>query len=254
MQWDPEDYLRFGDERARPFFDLVNRIHLQQARVVIDLGCGPGTLTATLAQRWPMAQVLGIDSSEQMIHRASVLAGERIGFALGDLAAWEPAERVDVVVSNAALQWVPDHRALLPRFAAAINPGGYLAFQVPGNFDGPSHRVLFDLAADARFAGHTEGIQRGAVAEPADYLDDLGNLGMYVDAWETTYLHVLPGRNAVFDWMAGTGARPVLQALPADLRETFSAELRDRLRAAYPPHAYGTVLPFRRIFVVARHP
>ncbi len=254
MEWDPDNYLRFGDERARPFFDLVNRIHLAQAATVVDLGCGPGTLTATLAQRWPTARVLGIDSSPQMIHRASVLATERVGFALGDLGAWEPAERVDVIVSNAALQWVPDHRALLPRFAAAVNPGGYLAFQVPGNFDEASHRVLFDLAADPRFASFTGGLERAAAGDPADYLDDLGNLGMYVDAWETTYLHVLPGRNAVFDWMTGTGARPILQALPENLRQEFSFEFRSRLRDAYPPAAYGTVLPFRRIFVVARHP
>ena len=255
MEWDPDNYLRFGDERARPFFDLVNRIHLAAGRERWSIWVAAQALSPPrLAQRWPMARVLGIDSSPQMIHRASVLATERIGFALGDLAAWEPAERVDVIVSNAALQWVPDHRALLPRLAAAVNPGGYLAFQVPGNFDQASHRVLFDLAADPRFAPYTGGLERAAAADPADYLDDLGNLGMYVDAWETTYLHVLPGRNAVFDWMTGTGARPILQALPdgpaAAIRPRVPVPAAGRLpaaglrhRAAVPPDLRGRPPP-----------
>ena len=159
MEWDPDNYLRFGDERARPFFDLVNRIHLAQAATVVDLGCGPGTLTATLAQRWPTARVLGIDSSPQMIHRASVLATERVGFALGDLGAWEPAERVDVIVSNAALQWVPDHATLYPALVAKLAPGGSLAVQTPDNLEEPAHRLARQVAGEAPWAAKTGGVK-----------------------------------------------------------------------------------------------
>lgn len=254
MQWDPTSYLRFGDERARPFFDLVARIRLDEPATVVDLGCGPGTLTESLALRWPTALVIGIDSSPEMIDAAQSLATDRLTFTAGDLASWTPDRRVDVVVSNAALQWVPEHRSLLPRLVDAVAPGGCLAFQVPGNFAAPSHVLLHELAADDRFAAYTAGLQRPAAAGGAEYVADLWALGLQVDAWETTYLHILPGPDAVFEWISGTGARPILQALPDDLRATFAAEYRARLRLAYPPQPFGTVLPFRRIFAVARKP
>ncbi len=254
MQWDPTTYLRFGDERARPFFDLMARVRLDEPATVVDLGCGPGTLTETLARRWPAALVIGIDSSPEMISAAQTLATDRLAFAEGDLAAWAPERRVDVVVSNAALQWVPEHRSVLPRLVDAVAPGGYLAFQVPGNFGEPSHLILHELSADGRFAAYTAGLHRPAAADGADYIADLSALGMEVDSWETTYLHILPGPDAVFEWVSGTGARPILQALPDDLRATFAGEYRARLRAAYPPQPFGTVLPFRRIFAVARKP
>ena len=251
MQWDPTTYLQFSDERSRPFYDLTYRIPAQRPRAVVDLGCGPGNLTATLSARWPQSRVLGIDSSPEMIQRAQLLAADRLGFALGDLTQWQPDERVDVIVCNAALQWVPDHRALLPRLLDSVAPGGYLAFQLPANFEAPSHRLLYELAAEEPYASYTLGLQRASAAEAATYLTDLSSVGALVDAWETTYVHVLPGRDAVFGWMLGTGARPVLQALPEPLREQFCEAYRERLRAAYPQQIYGTVLPFRRVFAVA---
>ena len=250
--WDPASYLQFGDERARPYVDLLARVGACQPRRVVDLGCGPGQLTATLAERWSTAEVLGVDSSPAMVERAAEHARDRVGFAVADLRDWAPAAPVDVLVSNATLQWVPGHRALLPGFVAALAPRGWLAFQVPGNFDEPSHRLLHELAADPRFSEHTQGVERPAAFDAATYLSDLAAAGCRVDAWETTYLHVLSGPDPVFRWISGTGARPVLQALPGDLRAQFETEYRELLLRAYPDRGFGTVLPFRRIFVVAQ--
>lgn len=252
VTWNPTTYLQFAPERSRPFVDLTVRIGATDPRVVVDLGCGPGQLTATLSARWPHAEVEGVDSSPEMIGRAEEHRHPGLAFSVGDVQTWVPRTPVDVLVSNAALQWVPDHRSLLPQLVGAVAPGGWFAFQVPGNFGEPSHRLLHALAADPRFADYTAGLERPAAADPADYLDDLTALGCTVEAWETTYLHVLSGPDPVFSWICGTGARPVLQALPDDLRVEFETEYKAGLVEAYPARAYGTVLPFRRIFVVAR--
>jgi trans-aconitate 2-methyltransferase len=249
--WDPDRYLAYADERGRPFLDLIARIDAEAPRRVVDLGCGPGNLTGLLAKRWPEADVLGVDSSPEMIERARAPG---VRFAVGDLREWvsEESERVDVLVSNATLQWVPDHLELLPRLVERVNPGGWFAFQVPGNFDEPSHTIRQELAAEDRFAAHTAGVAVPDSHDPVTYLEALAAAGCAVDAWETTYLHVLTGDDPVFAWVSGTGARPTLEALPPGLREEFEEEFRARLRAAYPPHEYGVVLPFRRVFVVAR--
>jgi len=250
--WDTKTYLRYADERSRPFVDLVARINAPSPRSVVDLGCGPGQLTVTLADRWPDAEVVGLDSSPEMIHRAQTHAGPRVHFALGDLSEWQTPDPVDVIISNAALQWVPGHRSLLPGLVAALAPAGWLAFQVPGNFAEPSHALLHELAAEPGYATHLAEVQQPDAADAATYLSDLARLGCTVDAWETTYLHVLTGPDPVFGWISGTGARPVLQALPTDLRAEFVERYKALLAEAYPSTAYGTVLPFRRIFVVAQ--
>jgi len=251
MSWDPDRYLVYADERGRPFVDLLARVPLTSPRSVVDLGCGPGTLTALLADRWPGAGVLGIDSSPAMVDRARSGAATTVRFELGDLRAWRPAEPVDVLVSNATLQWVPGHLDLLPTLAGHVAPGGWLALQVPGNHHEPSHLLLHDLAADPRFARHTGGVARPHSHDPLVYADALRDLGLVVDAWETTYLHLLGGEDPVFTWISGTGARPVLQALPEDLRTVFVAEYKALLREAYPAGPHGTTLPFRRVFAVA---
>ncbi|WP_296603610.1 trans-aconitate 2-methyltransferase [Nocardioides sp.] len=255
--WDPARYLVYADERGRPFADLLARVPADRPRTVVDLGCGPGNLTTLLAERWPDAEVVGIDSSPEMIAAArSAAPGVAPGvvFEVGDLRDWTPAEPVDVLVSNATLQWVPGHLALLPRLVSAVAPGGWLAFQVPGNFGEPSHTIRDELAAEPPYAEHTRGVAVPSSHDPADYLDALVGIGCTVEAWETTYLHVLTGEDPVFTWVSGTGARPTLQALPADLRPGFEAELKRRLAEAYPARPYGVVLPFRRIFVVAQLP
>lgn len=251
--WDPAHYGQYADERSRPYGDLVRRIGAERPRRVVDLGCGSGELTASLSRLWPTAEIIGVDSSPAMIEKARSIRGvDDLRFLERDLRDWLPEADTDVLISNAALQWVPDHRRLLPGLVERLTPGGWIAFQVPGNLGAPSHALLHELAESAPYAEHTAGVLRPASAEPADYLADLTAAGCSVDVWETTYLHVLTGEDPVFTWISATGARPVLQALPADLREQFEATYKERLREAYPEHAYGTVLPFRRIFVVGR--
>jgi len=258
MAWDPAQYLRFAAERARPFEDLVGRVAAGSPKRVVDLGCGPGNATATLLDRWPEATVEGIDSSPEMIAKAAGLAGPRLRFAVGAIEDWQPDEPVDVIVSNAALQWVPAHVELLPRWMAALSGGGALAFQVPSNVDSPAARTFRSVASRPRWADRLEPVaaawgpsQAGGVLDAEDYVDLLGRLGYRLDAWETTYLHVLPGDDPVLEWYAGTGLRPFLAALgPADQAE-FRADVAAGLRVAYPARDYGTVLPFRRLFVIA---
>jgi trans-aconitate 2-methyltransferase len=209
-------------------------------------------LTAALWHRWPDAVIEGLDSSAEMIAEARSL-DTAVSFRVGDVAEWAMPADADVIVSNAVLQWVPDHLGLLASWAAALAPDAWLAFQVPGNFDAPSHRALRSLAGSARWAERLGGVLRhhDAVARPAEYATLLLDAGLDVDVWETTYLHLLPGADPVVQWLRGTGLRPVLAALPPGDGAAFTAELAVELRAAYPATEHGTFLPFRRIFAVA---
>jgi trans-aconitate 2-methyltransferase len=266
--WNPEKYLDFAAERARPFDDLVARIATPDPVDVVDLGCGPGNVTRTLLGRWPNARVHGIDSSADMIDRAArVAAGApagRLTFSLGDVRTWEPQRSLDVIVANAVLHWVPEHMNLLPRWVGALRPGGSLAFQMPGNAAGEAAAAVAEVTASPRWAGaFAEVATSGGLAaegttvrEPAAYADELGALGCVVDAWETTYVHVLAGEDPVLEWYSGTGLRPYfdrLEATGGDL-DALRADLAASLRAAFPPRPYGTQMPFRRVFVVARRP
>ena len=255
MPWDPSQYLRYADARSRPFFDLVAQVRADAPRVVVDAGCGAGNLTATLAQRWPGATVLGFDSSPEMIERAAEHVTDRVTFQVADATSWHPHSPVDVLISNAVLHWIEGHDALAARWLEHLVPGGWLAFQVPGNFASPSHLQIREQLTEARWR---DALPPGAAAggasfEPGHYFAVLTDAGAAVDAWETTYLHVLPGDDAVLEWLKGTALRPVLGALPDEgARTDFLSELGDRLRTAYPPGPHGTLFPFRRIFVVAQ--
>jgi trans-aconitate 2-methyltransferase len=252
--WDPERYLTYADERGRPFVELLARVAAERPADVVDLGCGPGNLTRLLAERWPGATVLGVDSSPEMI-QAARRDVPGIAFEVADLRQWAAsAQEVDVVISNATLQWLPEHLDLLPALVDRVRAGGWLAFQVPGNFDQPVHRIRAALASESPYAEHTAGVAVPASHEPETYLAALAALGCTVDVWETTYLHVLTGDDPVFTWASGTGAGPTLQSLPPELRGEFEAEFKARLRAAYPDRGYGVVMPFRRIFAVGSRP
>ncbi|NNG35734.1 methyltransferase domain-containing protein [Nakamurella aerolata] len=259
--WDPAQYGRFADHRSRPFFDLVDRIRVAAPSRVVDLGCGSGELTATLAQRWPDATVTGIDSSAEMLEQAAGYAGPRLRFQLGDLVDYRPEPGTDVVVSNAAYQWVPGHDRILAEIADAIPAGGALAVQVPGNFSAPSHRIIGELVAEPRWQQATGGLRlrQDPVLEPEGYVRLLAGAGLSPDVWETSYQQVLAGPDAVLEWVKGTALRPVLEALrgnesgsgePGAQQAEFLAELAPRLRAAYPERDFGTVFAFRRIFLV----
>lgn len=248
--WDPAHYLDFDDLRARPFHDLVARIRTEDPRRVVDLGCGPGTMTATLAARWPEAVLEAFDSSAEMVAAARANGLDARRQAVED---WVPAPDTDVVVTNAVLQWVPTHRELVPRWIAALPPGATFAFQVPGNFAAPSHALTRELAAQRGITLRGEA----GVAEPAEYAELMSGAhpAADVDVWETTYVQRLSGEDPVLHWISSTALRPVRDALSGEEYADFTAELAPRLRAAYPEGADGaTWFPFRRIFAVARLP
>jgi trans-aconitate 2-methyltransferase len=254
--WDPAVYLRYGGERARPFADLLTRVGAEAPSLVVDLGCGEGTMTATLAERWPAARVTGVDSSREMLAAASAVPG-RVEFVRGDVRDWAPDGPVDVVVSNAVLHWVPGHERLLTRWAGWLRPGGRLAVQVPGNFRAPTHALLAELCLSPRWARRLADAapRPDAVLEPAGYFDVLRAAGLSPDVWETTYLHVLGGADPVLGWVRSTVLRPVLALLDDDAAAEFTAEYAAALRAAYPVRPDGTtLLPFRRVFAVASRP
>ncbi|MEU9363138.1 trans-aconitate 2-methyltransferase [Streptomyces avermitilis] len=258
--WDPSQYLRHADHRARPFVDLLARVPElpRDPAHIADLGCGPGNVTRLIAGRWPTARITGFDNSPEMLAKAASYAGPtagggRLDFAAADARTWTPAGPYDLIVSNATLQWVPGHIDRLPAWTDGLAPGGTLAFQVPGNFDSPSHRLMRELAHSARWKDRLADTLRhdDAVHTPAAYLEALTALGCAADVWETTYLHLLQGEDPVLDWVKGTGLRPILTELGAADAEAFVAEYREALREAYPATEYGTVFPFRRIFAVA---
>jgi trans-aconitate 2-methyltransferase len=252
--WDPAGYLRFGDERARPFTDLLTRVGAREPRTVVDLGCGEGALTASLAQRWPGARVTGVDSSPEMLAAAAAHAVPgRVAFAPADVREWRPDEPVDVLVTNAVLHWVPGHAALLRRWAGQLAPGGWLALQVPGNWRAPTHALLAGLCRSPRWAGLVGDAApaEDAVLDPAGYLEVLAGAELAVEAWETTYLHVLSGADPVLAWVRSTVLRPVLALLEEDDAAELTAEYAAALRTAYPRRPDGTtLLPFRRVFAV----
>lgn len=254
--WDPKTYLTYADERTRPARDLLAGVTVTDPQRVVDLGCGTGTSTRLLAARWPGADVTGSDSSPEMIEAARAEDTKGIRYEVADAATWEPSGRVDVLFSNALLQWVPGHVELLPRWLAAINPGGALAFQVPANFDAPHHALLREFAESPAWRdrlGHISN-RREHVHTPAEYADALAAAGARPDVWETTYLHRLTGEDPVLTWTSGTALRPVLAALADDADATgqFLSEYGAAVRAAYPVGRDGTTtFPFRRIFAVA---
>ncbi|WP_327027671.1 trans-aconitate 2-methyltransferase [Micromonospora sp. NBC_01740] len=258
--WDPTTYLRYGDERSRPFHDLLARVPAERPRAVVDLGCGPGNLTATLAARWPDSRVAGLDSSPEMIAEAAATAAVAPGvsFAVGDVRHWHPEPDVDVVISNAVLQWVPGHRDLLTRWARELPVGAWLAVQVPGNFDAPSHRALREVADRPAWRADVAPLLRRPPADDTavGYAELLTAAGCAVDAWETTYVHLLPARvdadHPVLSWLEGTALRPVRAALDAAGWADFRAELGVRLAEAYPVRHAQVHFPFRRVFFVAR--
>lgn len=252
--WDPRKYLEYADQRGRPFDDLVGRIDAADPRRVVDLGCGPGNLTVSLASRWPSAVLEATDKSPEMVEaaRAAGVAAQVV-----DVHDWVPAADTDVVVTNAVLQWVPDHRDLLKRWLGQLPSGAWFGMQVPGNFRAPSHAIVRELASTpswARLVGSST-LRDDVVGEPQDYADLFADEGCQVDVWETTYVQRLVGEDAVLEWITGTALRPIKAALDEASWQRFRAELAPRLDEAYPPRADGTTwFQFRRIFAVARVP
>ena len=260
--WDPSAYARFASERSRPFADLLAQVRCDEPQLVVDLGCGHGPATLTLARLWPDARVVGVDPSEAMLESARGLDGEgRVEWVQSDLREWDAAslgQAPDVVVTSSTLQWVPGHLDLFDSWVGAVADGGWFAMQVPGNFDAPSHRLMRQTAERHERAGELgAALDLPAVGEPATYLRYLTRLGCEVDAWETTYLHVLDpdgeDENPVLTWVTATGLRPVLDILTdEEERRAFLEPYAEALADAYPRSSAGVLFPFRRVFAVAR--
>jgi len=251
--WNPDVYLTFADHRGRPFFDLTSRIAAENPRRVVDLGCGPGNLTATLAERWPDAVLEALDSSPEMVKSAR----ERgVDAQIGDVASWQPEPDTDVLVSNATLHWVPVHRELLVRWAGQLTAGSWIAVQMPGSFNTPSHEAIRTVARREPFADTLRDMpfpERDRVSTAVEYAGLLTDAGCQVDAWETTYIQDLAGENAVLEWMSGTALRPVIDRLSPEAWQQFRRQLVPILDETYPRRPDGrTFYPFRRIFVVAQ--
>jgi trans-aconitate 2-methyltransferase len=264
--WNPGQYEKFSDHRRRPFADLTSRVGASAPEIVVDLGCGPGPLTLSLGKRWPHARIIGVDSSPEMLDEArrNDTLGRVEWTQVEDVATWDAAglgAPIDVITTNALLQWVPSHLELIPRWVEALAPGGWFAMQVPGNFNAPSHTLLREVAAQSLRAAELLPRLRGveAVGEPAAYAALLAGLGCDVDVWETTYQHILDPAgdlghlgNPVLEWTRGTALLPVLELLNDETeRADFVAAYGRALLRAYPRQVFGTVFAFRRIFAVA---
>jgi trans-aconitate 2-methyltransferase len=252
MVWNPTIYMAFANERTRPAVELLARIRSENPSRVVDLGCGPGNSTAVLAARWPDAKLEGLDSSPDMLTEARQ-SGVRADWIEADLAAWSARGRYSVIFSNATLQWLDDHSALIPRLMGFVEPGGTFAFQVPHNMYASSHILMRAAAAAGPWAGKLENVREVAVLSPEAYFEIFAACGAQTDIWETEYLHVLEGEDAVFKWVSATGLRPFVQALDGDERDAFVIDYKRRLNQAYPPRRDGkTLFPFKRLFAVAR--
>lgn len=252
MVWSPSIYMAFGDERTRPAIELLARIRSENPERVIDLGCGPGNSTAVLAARWPDAKLEGLDSSPDMLAQARQ-SQVRAEWIEADLASWSARAKYSVIFSNATLQWLDDHRSLIPRLLKFVEPGGTFAFQVPHNMDAPSHQLMRETAASGPWASKLKNVREVAVLSPVDYFEVFSTCGARSDIWETEYLHVLEGEDAVYKWVSATGLRPFVQALADDERAAFIADYKRKLNRAYPRRQDGrTLFPFKRLFVVAQ--
>ena len=250
--WRADAYRRFEAERTRPAADLLARVPPDARRSIVDLGCGPGNSTALLAERHPKAAIVGLDSSPNMLAAARARL-PRADFRQGDIAEWSDPS-VELVFANAALQWVPDHIGVMRRLAAEMPARGCLAVQMPDNEDEPSHALMREIAATARFRDKLAdaAAARERIGGFAEYDDALSASCEEVDVWRTTYVHRLAGPDAIVAWLESTGLRPFLNPLDADERADFLALYRAAIARAYPSHAGGgALLPFPRLFIVA---
>jgi trans-aconitate 2-methyltransferase len=251
--WDPAQYLRFADERLRPALDLLARVPLDQPARVVDFGCGPGTVTAILRRRFARADIVGIDSSAAMLETARA-AVPRCSFEQADFFDWQPHEPVDLIYSNAALQWVDRHPQLFARLLSFLTPVGVLAVQMPDMHDEPLRQIPFELAVTERWSACFRDIAPARrILTPIAYWDLLRPLVAALDVWQTTYMHALAGQDAVMEWASGSSLREFLDRLPAERRDEFRQAYSDAAKRHYPLRADGTtLLAFRRLFIVAR--
>jgi len=251
MTWSAKQYSMFEQQRTRPVRDLIAAIPDGDVRTAVDLGCGPGNSTEVLADRFPQALVTGMDSSDDML----VDARKRLpalNFELADIGAWNPAQKFDVILANASLQWLPDHATLYPHLVSQLTLGGTLAVQTPDNLDEPAHKLAREVAADGPWATKIGAVKHNERHTASYYFELLSKHCSTVDVWRTTYHHPLAGSAAVVEWFKGSALRPFLAPLTESEKSAFLDEYLARITKAYPALADGTVLlPFPRLFIIA---
>jgi trans-aconitate 2-methyltransferase len=251
--WSAAQYLKFEDERTRPPRDLLAQVPLRRPRRIVDLGCGPGNSTELIIARYPDAEVIGLDSSSDMLRQAR----ERLpkcAFVQADLATWSPPEPTDLLFANAVFQWVPDHLAVLRRLLEALPVGGVLAVQMPDNTDEPALALMREVAAKGPWSGNAavSHAARDELPTPEAYYDLLKPIASRIDIWHTAYNHVMASPEAIVEWFKGSALRPFLSSLDARTGAEFVAAYTAEIARAYPPRLDGKhFLRFPRLFILA---
>jgi trans-aconitate 2-methyltransferase len=255
-EWDPDQYLQFKGERTQPSIDLVARIPMDDPKTVIDIGCGPGNSTQILLKRWPFADVVGVDKSEKMIQRARRDYPHQ-KWVVGDAATFEAPLPFDIVFSNAAIHWIPQHDMLLRRLFRMLRGNGILAVQVPANQESPLYRAILRVSESGKWSAYTKGRESAIIYNSVAYY--YGQLVSYAEdvvLWETVYYHIMNSHQDLIEWYQSTAMKPFLDSLPSDeSREEFKGEVLAACKASYPLQRDGKLLyPFKRLFFTARKP
>ena len=253
-QWNPEQYLKFSAERTQPAKDLANRIECRHPKRILDLGCGPGTSTAVLRSRFPDAEILGVDSSAEMVEQAKQDHPE-LAFQLFDAtdSFTELGEKWDVIFSNACLQWVPNHQELIVKLLDALKEGGELAFQIPLHEKAPVHTLLIRTAASEKWKRFFKNVRTFYTLDELDYCNIFQEHAGKYAVWESDYFHILESPESVLQWYKGSGMRPYLKALPEDLQPVFEQEILSGIETLFPRLKDGSVVfKFSRLFLTAQ--
>lgn len=261
--WNAGLYSQFLSERTRPAYELAARVLTQNVKDAVDLGCGPGNSTLVVHERFPLANILGVDNSPEMLVQAreEYKAHPQMQFAEGDIGSFATTysakhgqQKFDLIFSNAALHWIPDHKALVPQLLDLLNTGGTLAFQMPDNFNEVTHSSMRDVATENKWSADLSTVRgKQPILTAQEYYDLLKSRCQHVDIWQTRYFHVMENAEGAADWLKGTGLRPFLAALPPAESDLFLERYIAKLKQALPPRVDGKVLmPFPRLFVVAQ--
>ncbi len=247
--WSASQYLKFEQERTQPSRDLANRITLHARRKIMDLGCGPGNSTRVLAERFPDSKILGIDNSADMIAQAQTNCPECEFQLLGVSPAVPLTGKYDLIFSNACIQWIPDHKKLIPNLFSALSEDGVLAIQVPETRNMPMYKILSAMYSHPKWAQKFAGIREFYTLELEEYYDLLARISPAFSIWESTYIHCIDGIDGLIEWYRGSGLRPYLAVLDEAEQMEFIQEVKTRLREFYPLRADGTLLMrFPRLF------
>jgi trans-aconitate 2-methyltransferase len=251
--WSARQYLKFEDERTRPPRDLLAQVPLQNPQLIVDLGCGPGNSTELLVARFPQAQVIGLDSSPDMLRKASERLPNCI-FVQGDIATWKPDSNTELIFSNAVLQWLPDHQPVMRRLVEALPKGGVLAVQMPDNTREPGLVFQREVGESGPWRDHPEikAAARKDLSPPEAYYDLLKPVCSRIEIWHSVYNHVMPSPQAITEWFKGSSLQPFLSPLDAAAREQFLAAYSEKIVGAYKPRFDGKLLlRFPRLFIIA---